>query len=112
LSKNVWKSFIGEHTNTKSGTILTKTLNKNQIIEHDLIKKLSLKLIFDNYNRTPLFQYARKTSIGYNIVRCCWLKKKTVCSWLIKININTNEAILSCNKECQHKNPNKNKGLF
>ena len=33
-----------------------------------------------------------------------------MCRWTININIDTNEAILSCNKECEHKNQIKYKG--
>jgi hypothetical protein len=58
LNKNVWKSFKNENFIRKSkkassityGHILRKTLNKEQIVEFDLIKKLSEKFIIDNQN--------------------------------------------------------------
>ncbi len=83
-----------------------------KVVEYDLIKELSEKFIIDNYNRNPTFKKISKTSIGYTITRSCVIKQKDDCRWNININIDTNEAILSCNKECQHKNPIKYKGLF
>jgi len=103
LNKNVWKSFIGENID-KAGKIFRKTLNNDQIVEYDLIKNLSEKLIIDNYDTNPKFHYIRKSGIGYNIYKFCSLKSKKFCRWIINININTNEAILSCNKQCGHKN--------
>jgi hypothetical protein len=121
LNKNVWKSFKSENFIRESkvrafsktiSEIIRKTLNQEQIVEYDLIKTLSEKLIFDNYGRNPTFRYITKTSIGYSITRTCNIKQKVDCRWNININIDANEAILSCNKECQHKNPIKYKGLF
>jgi hypothetical protein len=120
LNKNVWKSFKSENFTRQSdtaisksnGQIVGKTLNQEQIVEYDLIKTLSEKLIFDNYGRNPTLRYIAKTKIGYTIMRICKSKQKVDCRWNININIDTNEAILSCNKECQHKNPIKYKGLF
>jgi hypothetical protein len=120
LNQNVWKSFKCENINKGgsrpvlifNGQIMRKTLNQEQAVEYDFIKKLSEKLIFDNYGRNPTFRCITKTSIGYSITRTCNIKQKVNCRWNININIDTNEAILSCNKECQHKNPIKYKGLF
>ncbi len=120
MNKNVWKSFKSENFTRQSdtaisksnGQIVGKTLNQEQIVEYDLIKTLSEKLIFDNYGTNPTFRYITKTKIGYTITRICKPKQKVDCCWNININIDTNEAILSCNKECQHKNPIKYKGLF
>ena len=83
-----------------------------QNVEFDLIKNLSEKLIVDNYNRNPAFLFIKKTKIGYSITRICKAKQIVYCNWIIHINIDTNEAILSCNKECEHKNPIKYIGLF
>jgi hypothetical protein len=120
FNKNIWKSFKNENFIRKSkkassityGQILRKTLNKEQIVEFDFIKKLSEKFIIDNYNRNPTFQKILKTSIGYTIGRTCSLKSQKFCSWTILINIDTNEVILSCSKECQHKYPIKYKGFL
>ena len=97
---------------SKNAIILRKTLNKDQIAEYDLLKNISEKLLADNYHRNPMFQFLIKTRIGYTIARYCRLKNKIYCRWNIYINIEKNEAFLSCNKECEHKNPIKRKGLF
>ena len=120
LNKNVWKSYKSENISQNSsralpktnGQILRKTLNNDQIVEYDLIKELSKKLIIDNYGRNPTFRKIAKTSIGYTITRTCVIKQKFDCRWNININMNTNEAILSCSKECQHENPIKHTSLF
>ncbi len=118
LNKNIWKSFKKENFQKDRdfsrtyGRIIRKTLNKEQAVENDFIKKLSEKLIINKYGRNPTFRYIAKTKIGYTITRICKPKQKFNCRWNININIDTNEAILSCNKECQHKNPIKHKGLF
>jgi hypothetical protein len=39
---------------------MRKTLKKDQIVEFDLIKNLSEKLIIDNYDRNPTFDYIKK----------------------------------------------------
>ena len=120
MNKNVWKSFKRENFTRQSdtaisksnGKIVGKTLNQEQIVEYDLIKTLSEKLIIDNYGRNPTLRYIAKTKIGYTITKICKIKQKDDCRWNININIDTNEAFLTCNKECQHKNPIKYKGLF
>ena len=118
LNKNIWKSFKKENFQKDRdfsrtyGRIIRKTLNKEQTVEYDLIKKLSEKLIIDNYGRNPTFQNMKKTKIGYTITRFCKPKQKVDCRWNIYIKIDTNEAILTCNKECQHKNPIKRLGLI
>ena len=121
MNKNAWKSFKSENFIRESkvrassktiSEIIRKTLNKEQIVEYDLIKKLSEKLIIDNYGRNPTFQNMKKTKIGYTITRFCKPKQKVDCRWNIYIKIDTNEAILTCNKECQHKNPIKRLGLI
>jgi hypothetical protein len=111
LDKNIWESLNSNQIN-KSRKILRTTLDRNQIIEYDLIKDLSEKLILDSYNKNPTFERILKTSYGYNIIRSCHLRTETLCRWNISINIDTNEAILSSNKKCQHNNPIKRKGLF
>jgi hypothetical protein len=111
LNKNIWKSFKSNHTHS-NGKIIRKTLNKDQNDENDLIKKLSERLIADNFHRNPTFNYILKTSNGYTITRFCIIKHKVDCTWNIYINIDKNEAILTCNKECEHKNPIKHTGLF
>ena len=111
LNKNIWKSFKIDHI-FKNGKIIRKILNKEQNDEFDLIKKLSEKLIADNFHRNPTFNHILKTSNGYTIKKSCVIKQKLNCIWKICININTNEAFLSCNKECEHKNPIKRTGLF
>jgi hypothetical protein len=101
LNKNVWKNYKNENFSQQSnsassktyGHILRKTLNNDQIVEYDLIKELSKKLIIDNYGRNPNFRKISKTSIGYTITRSCVMKQKVDCSWTILINIDTNEVI-------------------
>jgi hypothetical protein len=58
LNKNIWKSFKSNHI-SKSGQIIRKTLNKEQNIEYDLIKKLSEKLI----KRTKFVRYKFKIDV-------------------------------------------------
>ena len=95
LNKNVWKSFKSENISQQrsralsktNGHFLRKTLNKEQIVEYDLIKELSKKLIIDNYGRNPTFRKIAKTSIGYTITRTCRIKQKVDCRWNININI-------------------------
>ena len=118
LNKNVWKSFKSENFqkdrvfSRTNGKIVRKTLNKEQAVEYELIKTLSEKLIIDNYGRNPTFRYITKTKIGYTLTRTCKPKQKFNCRWNIYIKIDTNEANLTCNKECQHKNPIKRLGLI
>ena len=120
MKKIVWKSFKCENFNKASsrsvsktnGQIKRTTLNKEQIVEYDLIKNLSEKLIIDNYCRNPTFRHITKTKIGYTITRVCKMKQITCTRWNIYINIDTDEAILTCDKECQHKNTIKHTGLI
>ena len=91
---------------------MRKTLNKDQTIDYELLKKISVELILDNYDRNPTFKSIIKTSTGYTIIRACTIKRKSDCNWNININMNTNEACLSCNKQCEHKNPIKLKSLL
>ena len=109
MDKNIWKSFKSENYVHRNKIIMRKTLKKDQIVEFDLIKNLSEKLIIDNYDRNPTFDYIKKTINGYIINRRCYLKNKRLCGWNINININTNEAILSRSRECEHTNPSKRK---
>jgi len=111
LNKNVFKSFESNQM-SKNAIILRKTLSKDQNVEYDLIKNLSEKLIVNNYKKNPKFIQIRKRIHGYTIYRRCCEKQICYCIWSININIDTNEVILSCNKECQHINPNNYKGLF
>ena len=110
MNKNVWKSLKSENINRRNRTIMRKTLNKDQTIDYELLKKISVELILDNYDRNPTFEFIKKSINGYDIYKKCHFKHKKVCRWLININIDTNEAILSCNKECEHKNPIKYEG--
>jgi hypothetical protein len=103
MDKNIWKSFKDENFDSRKG-IRRKTLKKDQIIEFDLIKNLSEKLIIGNFNRNPTFKQIRKTFNGYFIQRRCYLKSKYLCGWSINLNINTNEALLSCGRVCEHTN--------
>ena len=84
----------------------------DQSSEYDLLKKLSEELIVNNYDRNPTFNQITKTSTGYTIQRRCCINRQHLCYWSIKINVNTNEATLSCSHDCQHKNPKKNKSKF
>ena len=86
MDKNIWESFKDENFDGKKG-IRRKTLKKDQIIEFDLIKNLSEKLIIDNFNRNPTFKQIRKTVNGYNIIRQCSLKSKYLCIWSINFII-------------------------
>jgi hypothetical protein len=108
LNENIWKSFKSENFNRAisktCGEISRKLLNKEQIDEYDLLKSLSEKFIIDKYDRNPTFRVILKTKIGYTITRNCILKCKPFCKWNIYMNIDTNEAILTCDKECNHEN--------
>jgi hypothetical protein len=106
LNKNIWKNF--EH----NGILKKKDLNTEEKEEYDKIKKLSEQLIIDNFNRNPTFLYIAKTCNGYTIARICPILRKQDCLWYIKINLNTNKAILTCNKDCHHTNPKKNKSII
>jgi hypothetical protein len=46
---------------------------------------------------------------GYCIQKRCLYHLKTICNWLIKIYLNTNEATLSCREDCQHEISEQNK---
>ena len=106
LNKNIWMNF--EHY----GFLKKKDLNtEEKSEEYDKIKKLSEQLIIDNFNRNSTFLYIAKTCKGYTISRRCCILRKLDCLWYIKININTNEAILTCNKDCHHTNPKKHKSI-
>ncbi len=94
LNKNIWKSFKSNHTHS-NGKIIRKNLIKDQNDENDLIKKLSEKLIADNFHRNPTFNHILKTSNGYTITRLCKIKHKVDCKWNIYINIDKNECLLS-----------------
>jgi hypothetical protein len=94
LSKQVWKSF--------SNQIQKINLNNDQNKEYELIKELTKQLIFNNFKRNPTLKRISKTMLGYNITRYCYVKEKTSCLWNISVNIFSNEAIISCNKECKH----------
>jgi len=111
LNKNIWKSLTGDKISSKK-TIISKNLTVDQSSEYDLLKKLSEELIANNYNRHPTFSRILKTSTGYTIQRRCCIKSQYLCWWSIKINVNTNEATLSCTQDCQHQNPKKNKSKF
>jgi len=86
LNQNVWKSFKCENINKGgsrpvlifNGQIMRKTLNQEQAVEYDFIKKLSEKLIFDNYGRNPTFRCITKTSIGYSLMRLFYHAIKNV----------------------------------
>ena len=106
LNKNVWKSF------KRNGVLLKKNLNMEQIKEHDKIKKLSELVIMDNFDRNPTFLHIYKTNNGYSVSKQCSFKNKKECNWTFKINIKSNEAIIACDKNCQHKNPIKHKSLI
>jgi len=108
LNKNIWKSLTGDKISTNN-VILSKNLTLDQSAEYDLLKKLSEQLIINNYDRNPTFHKLTKTSTGYTIQRKCCINYQYLCCWSIKINVNTNEATLSCNHDCQHKNPEKRK---
>jgi hypothetical protein len=94
LSKQVWKSF--------SNQILKINLKNDQIKEYESIKELTKQLIFDNFKRNPTLKRVSKTMLGYNITRYCYVKERTTCLWNISLNIFSNEAIISCNKDCKH----------
>ena len=108
MNKNIWKSLTGDKISSKK-TIISKNLTVDQSSEYDLLKKLSEELIVNNYDRHPAFKDITKTSTGYTIQKVCCINNQNLCYWSIKINVNTNEATLSCNHDCQHKNPEKRK---
>jgi len=106
LSENIWESLTNFHI-SKNSQIIKKNLNKKQSKEFDKIKNVSEQLIIENFKRNPTFRQIRKTNFGYSIDRYCFIQGKKECYWVINIKIRNNEATLSCNKDCQHKNPKK-----
>ena len=100
LDKNIWNCL-------PKGTVNRKNI-KN---EFEIIKNLSEQLIVNNFNRNPTFHRIRKTINGYSIDRHCYTKGKSACYWIININLNNNEATLSCSKNCLHYNPKKIKSF-
>lgn len=100
LDTNIWNCL-------PKGTVNRKNI-KN---EFEIIKNLSEHLIVDNFNRNPTFHRIRKTINGYSIDRHCYTKGKSACYWIININLNNNEATLSCSKNCLHYNPKKIKSF-
>lgn len=106
LSENVWESLTNFHI-SKNSQIIKKNLNKKQSKEFDKIKNVSEQLLIENFKRNPTFRQIRKTNFGYSIDRYCFIQGKKECYWVINIKIRNNEATLSCNKDCQHKNPKK-----
>lgn len=100
LDKNIWNCL-------PKGTVNRENI-KN---EFEIIKNLSEHLIVDNFNRNPTFHRIRKTINGYSIDRHCYTKGKSACYWIININLNKNEATLSCSKNCLHYNPKKIKSF-
>ena len=99
LCKNIWKSFkkmkFTDQLYVKYFKCLSRNnLKKNQIKEYDLIDNLSKRLIIDNYNRTTKLLDIKNTSQGYSIDRRSG--KKENCKWNINIDLNTNEATITC----------------
>ena len=113
LSENIWESLTNFHI-SKNSQIIKKNLNKKQSKEFDKIKNVSEQLLIENFKRNPTFRQIRKTNFGYSVDRYCFIQGKKECYWVINIKIRNNEATLSCNKDCQHKNPKKKsiKNLF
>lgn len=103
MNRKIWQSFFN---NIKS--ISKKDLNKEQIIEFNLIKSISEKLLISNLNRSPTFEHIYKTVDGYSVFRVCQLDN---CFWTVHINIINSLVTITCNKDCQHKNPRK-RSLF
>ena len=91
---------------------MRKNLTTDQSAEFDLLKKLSEQLIVNNYDRNPTYHRITKTSTGYTIQKVCCINNQNLCYWSIKINVNKNEATLSCTQDCQHKNQKKHKSKF
>ena len=106
LNINIWNSITKLK---RDGRISRNDLNPDQIEEYNKLKNLSENLINVHFDRNPSFNYITKISTGYRITRVCNIQNKRVCYWTINININTNETKLSCDKDCQHKNPSKKK---
>ena len=107
LNKNVWNSI-----QTYKGILSVNKLTQEQVNEYESVKKLSEKLICDNFNRNPTFNQVRKTITGYSVSKCCYVKRKQNCFWTVNININLNEATILYDKECPHKNPKKLKSFY
>jgi hypothetical protein len=106
LNKKIW-----ENISNTNNYIVQKTLNNDQSAEYNLLKNLSDELMIANYKRNPIFNSIRKTCSGYTLYRHCIFQSKHTCTWIIKININTNEAKISCQEECNHE-ANLKKGKF
>jgi ribosomal protein L33 len=98
LNKNQWKNIENNH----QSYISRKDLNKDETKEYDIIKSLSGQLVYVNFKRYPAFHRIQKTVNGYYVSRRCNSKNNCCCFWAININIKTNEAKLSCKKNCPH----------
>ena len=99
LNINIWNSIQSSHR----GTITRNCLNNElQDKEYELVKHLSEQLVSDVCKRNSTFSRLRKSPVGYRIQRCCYSQTKQRCYWNININLNTNEAIISCNQDCNH----------
>jgi hypothetical protein len=95
---NTWLSFkINQLIQRKNLS------NKDQIKEYDMLKKLSEQLLVNNFRRNPTTFKIKKSNWGYSIFKFCSVKNKLECRFNVNININTNEATLSCDKKCLHK---------
>jgi hypothetical protein len=99
---NIWNSF------KINQLIQRKNLSdKEQIKEYDMLKKLSEQLLVNNFRRNPTTFKIKKSNYGYSIFKFCYVKSKLECRYNIYININTNEAALSCDNKCLHKTQSK-----
>jgi hypothetical protein len=98
LNKNIWKNIQNNH----QSYISRKDLNKDETKEYDIIRSLSEQLIYVNFKRCPAFHRIQKNINGYYVSRRCNSKKNCCCFWAVNINIETNQAKLSCKKNCPH----------
>ena len=99
LNKTIWNNFINSFNFSIKKNHLS---DKEEIKELNSIKTISEELLVSNFNRNPTFRKIQKTFNGYVIFKRCKIKRISYCSWKIQININTNEVIISYNKDCQH----------
>ena len=94
----VWSSL-------KSGTLDTKSLDRKQKQEIDIINNTADNLIKD-YGHSTNFCSISKTGFGYEMKRRCEIED---CGsiWTIEVYTKRSDGVISCNSMCKHSLPSK-----
>ena len=64
----------------------------------------SEKLLIEQFNHNSTFERIKKTSFGITIYMACSKLETEKCKtfWIISLNVDDHEVIVSCNKKCSH----------